>query len=152
MTTVKPWKAPTCPILWLYFVLWTVSSSDATCWNAVVVVLTWRGKKMKPFKTTRKKKSPFFSFPKAFVYLCCIISKWILHVSWIQLCLCSKKETELSLSFLPWKVMDTVMQWIPKAALSCFIGIITARASSFFNSLGFIVSLFMLDVEWPWLD
>lgn len=55
--TVKPWKAPTCSIFGSDFVLWMVSFTDAICWNAVVVVSTWR--KMKSFRP-KKNVQPFY--------------------------------------------------------------------------------------------
>lgn len=104
MTTVRPWKAPTCSVLGFDFVLHMVSFTDATCWNAVVVVLTWR--KMKSFKPQREISSSFFFFSKGLVCFYCITSQWVLHVSWIQLWLYrklakkKKRRTSLTLSFI----------------------------------------------------
>ena len=64
-----------------------LSHADASWWNAVVVVLTCR--KMNSHGTT-KQNFPFLS--EALVCFRCITSQWVLHVSWTQLCLYSKKK------------------------------------------------------------
>lgn len=105
MTTVRPWKAPTCSVLGFDFVLHMVSFTDATCWNAVVVVLTWR--KMKSFKPQREISSFFFSFLKAlYVFIASPHNGYCMSHEFNYDCTANwqkkrkKRRTSLTLSFI----------------------------------------------------